>query len=212
MSLVLAISNCNGIAISADRRVTQDPVGDRIALLLTDNERKLFVTKSGHAIANVGSHVLKSMKSSSSLIKDTIEQMTPDMALSDELLTLKQAFTENAFDDAYIILIGAGIDNGQQAILSMDIKDEYPTAQTNTFGYGAYYRGDDKELKNLLGLFPIDVDYYPMQESVDYIKFLNRTIAGLQRYSKHLQSISEECDVLIIDKYGTRWETAPKQL
>ena len=107
MSLVLAISNCNGIAISADRRVTQDPVGDRSALLLTDNERKLFVTKSGHAIANVGSHVLKSMKSSSSLIKDTIEQMTPDMALSDELLTLKQAFTENAFDDAYIILIGA---------------------------------------------------------------------------------------------------------
>lgn len=138
--------------------------------------------------------------------------MSPDMSLSNELLTLKQAFLENAYDDAYIILIGAGIDNGQQVILSMNIKDEYSTAQTNTFGYGAYFRGDDKELKELLGLFPIDVSYYPMQESVEYIKFLNRTIAGLQKYSKHLQSISEECDVLIIDKYGTRWETPPKQL
>lgn len=212
MSLVLAISNCNGIAISADRRVTQDPVDGKSALLLTDNERKIFITKSGHAIANVGSHVLRNMKSSSSLIKDIIEQMSPDISLSDELLTLKQAFIENAYDDAYIVLIGAGIDNGQQVILSMNIKDEYSTAQTNTFGYGAYFRGDDKELKELLGLFPIDVSYYPMQESVEYIKFLNRTIAGLQKYSKHLQSISEECDVLIIDKYGTRWETPPKQL
>lgn len=111
MSLVMALSNSNGIVISADRRVTRDPSDGKSSLLLTDNERKLFITKSGHAIANVGSLVLKNSKSSSSLILDIIEQLEPTLTLSQELIIIKNKLLENMFDGDYICLIGAAIEN-----------------------------------------------------------------------------------------------------
>lgn len=212
MSLVMAISNCNGIVISADRRVTRDPVDGNSSLLLTDNERKLFVTKSGHAIATVGSGVLKNMKSSSCLIKEVIDEMPSGMLIGDELITIRNTLADNVFDDAYIILIGAGFDNGEQKVLSISLKSEPPVAATDALGYGLIYRGDDTELQEIFKLFPVDAAYYPIQEMVEYLKFLNRTIAGFQKYSKYLQSISEKCDVLVIRKSGVEWETTPKWL
>ena len=160
----------------------------------------------------VGSGVLKNMKSSSCLIKEVIDEMPSDMLIGDELITIRNTLADNVFDDAYIILIGAGFDNGEQKVLSISLKSEPPVAATDALGYGLIYRGDDTELQEIFKLFPVDAAYYPIQEMVEYLKFLNRTVAGFQKYSKHLQSISEKCDVLVIRKSGVEWETTPKWL
>lgn len=57
MSLVVGIKTYHGIVISADRRVSVEYEENGILKfsVITDNEQKLFVTKSGVAIAYTGS-------------------------------------------------------------------------------------------------------------------------------------------------------------
>ena len=49
-------------------------------------------------------------------------------------------------------------------------------------------------------------------ESIDYLRFLTRSVAGLQHYAQMNQTVSEACDVLVIQSSGTEWITSPEVL
>ena len=53
---------------------------------------------------------------------------------------------------------------------------------------------------------------FPLQEGIDYLRFINRTTSKLQYYNGELQSISEECDVLVIENDGAKWITSQDHL
>ena len=73
---------------------------------------------------------------------------------------------------------------------------------------------DAENLELLKGdrTLPVDYNAFPLQESIDYLRFLTRSVAGLQHYAQMNQTVSEACDVLVIQSSGTEWITSPEVL
>ena len=42
--------------------------------------------------------------------------------------------------------------------------------------------------------------------------FLTRSVAGVQHYAQINQTVSEECDILVIQDIGAQWITSPETL
>lgn len=46
-------------------------------------------------------------------------------------------------------------------------------------------------------------------DGINYLRFLTRSVAGLQHYAQMNQTVSEDCDVLVIRDSGAQWITSP---
>ena len=82
MSLVMAIANSNGIAISGDRRASTswyDPDTNKITYTHhSDRTQKVFRTDSNHGIAFCGFAKLDNGETASDVICDVIQQFKQD--------------------------------------------------------------------------------------------------------------------------------------
>lgn len=90
MSLAIVLANEYGIVMSADRRLTLAPknASDNMSMLYPslDHQQKIFLTKSGHGIAYVGSLTLQGGTHTTAVIKNTISTFTdPATSIVQEL-------------------------------------------------------------------------------------------------------------------------------
>ena len=69
------------------------------------------------------------------------------------------------------------------------------------------YSGENEIMNVLINSKQFAYDYakFPMQDAIDFVKFMTKTVSGLQRFQQRIQTVSEECDIFHITPYTSRW-------
>lgn len=215
MSLAIALANQYGIVLSADRRLTTTLIGSQEgetkSFVLTDHEQKIFLTKAGHGITYTGSSSLENGDRTSCLIRRTIAQLDENLSIKDELLTIKQKLQVVA-NGRNVILMGASVSCDHNTVISTTLKSDGITEHTDKDGTCLSFSGESDTVIKLTDMFPVDRNAFPLQESINYLRFLTRSVAGIQHYAQINQTVSEECDILVLQMSGAQWITSPERL
>lgn len=218
MSLAMVLANPYGIVMTADRRLTLKPkkTYDNMYVLYPtlSHQQKLFMTKSGHGIAYVGDLTLSNGTPATIIIKDVISKFTnPTAPVAEELSILKDRLIQYTNNNCSV-LIGAGINDNRHEIFKTNLSNQSIESITDKDGFCIMAEGD-YIIANMLMSGQHDTSNcltFPLQEGIDYLRFINRTTSKLQYYNGELQSISEECDVLVIENDGAKWITSQDHL
>lgn len=215
MSLAVVLANQYGIVLSADRRLTTTIInketGVRNSFLLTDWEQKIFLTKTGHGITYTGAAFLGNGNNTSCVVQQTLAQLDEKLSIKDELLIIKQKL-QSLSNGENVVLIGAEASNSRNLVVSTSLIADDLTEHTSADGTCLVYSGESDLAKKLIDMFVVDRNAFPLQESINYLRFLNRSVAGLQHYAQIKQTVSEECNVLVLQSSGAQWITAPEEL
>ena len=211
MSLAIALANQHGIVMSADKRVTltvtNTESGESDSFVATDNEQKIFVTKSGHGIAYAGNSVLKDGSCTSEIIETKIRDMQPKK-IKEELYVIMNELMEHD-KEATVFLIIAGIEDSKRHIYSMNSIANTIIENTDANGLGYTYLGEPKLASEIIDMVKHDRNNLPLQDIINYLRFVNYTIAKIQYYGTTNQTVSEDCNILVIRNDTTTWQNSP---
>lgn len=214
MSLALVLANSNGIVMSADRRITiPAPCDVKASTAQYDSQQKLFLTKNNHGIVCTGDLGFNDGNSVSAIIKYELENMDNSISsIKDELTYIGNKLIEHK--PVHIIaLSAAGIENGKCLIYTTELEADKSTfcvkENSNNDPCTLYYQGENILAEDILSLLKPSYAFFPLQVSVDFIRFVNQTVSGFQFFSGNLQTVSPDCDVLVIDNCGAHWLISP---
>ncbi len=213
MSLAMVLANQHGIVMSADKRltltVTNIKNNESDSFVATDNEQKIFVTKTGHGIAYVGNSVLKDNACTSEVILETIRNMpSTHTALKEEIRYVMDKIVRHD-DNAVVFTAIAGIENGKRHVFVLDSISNIIKEDTDALGNGYTYLGESKLASEIVNMVKHDHANLPLQDTINYLRFVNSTIAKIQYYGKINQTVSENCNILVIRNDGTTWVNSP---
>lgn len=208
MSLVMAISNCNGIVISADKRLTCrtiDPnTGFATSVKYFDTEQKVFTTKSGHAIAFTGESMLSNGKFTAEAIKEVIQNIEDhNLSVYDELVFIRKELVPiSGVEDTNLLC--AGIENGINKIYVTSLKSNkiQPTE------HPLYCSGMISVAVNLYFAFEPSVENWSIEKVIDYLKFLNAATVKNMSFCEIDKTVGADCDFVIITKTNIRFVRA----
>lgn len=208
MSLVMAISNCNGIVISADKRLTCRTIDPNTGLATSvkyfDTEQKVFTTKSGHAIAFTGESMLSNGQFTSEAIKEVIEN-TGDHNLSvyDELTFIKEKLLPVAgMEDTNLLC--AGIENGINKIYVTSLRSDKIQPTEHPF----YCSGIINVAVNLYFAAELSIGNWSIEKVINYLKFLNAATVKNMSFCEIDKTVGADCDFVIITKTNIRFVRA----
>ena len=204
MSLAITLANQYGIVMSADRRltttVTDEKTKENESFILTEHEQKIFLTNSGHGITYTGASSLENGEKTSCIIRNLLAGLAPTLTIEEELRSVRERL-QSVADKRNVILIGAAIANNHRCVFS--------TSLISTDESCLSFSGESGTIRKLTDMFPVNFSAFPLQESINYLRFLTRSVAGLQHYAQMNQTVSEDCDVLVIRDSGAQWITSP---
>lgn len=215
MSLAIALANPYGIVMSADRRVTGTTFNESTntvdTFVITDHEQKIFLTPSGHGIACVGEGQLSDGCYLPLYVNQLVSGFTQELSLQEELEIIKSGIRA-VNETAHTTLIGAAIQNGKNIILFTKVSDAELTNCVDEKECGMACIGEVDPASKIASIYVDAWRQFSLQDSIEYVRFLTRTVADLMKYSLIAQTVSEECDILIITDAGARWITSPLTL
>lgn len=218
MSLAMVLANPYGIVMTADRRLTIGPkeITNNVFFLSPslNHQQKLFLTKSGHGIACVGMITLPDGITVTTIIKEAISAFTdPSVSVFQELEYLKNELMQH-MNSKDTVLIGVGIQQKKHEIFKTTLSVNDIENLTDKDGFCIKAEGDTTIANTLIaGQYNTsNCTLFSLQECINYLRFINSTSSKLQYYNGDLQSISEECDVLVVDNDGARWITSQEDL
>lgn len=217
MSLAMVLANQYGIVMSADKRMTLAPKtsdGQTFLYPSLNHQQKLFMTKSGHGIAFTGTLTLDDGTATAVVIRNAIAKYnSPRTSVLDELKGLKNALKQYT-KEKQITLVGAEINNGKRQVFTLTLTDKNIEKNTNEEGLCLLSRGDCSFAEMLMSFQSRNSNcvHFSLQESINYLRFVNSTVAKLQYYNGNLQSVSEECDVLVLTPKEAKWVISPETL
>lgn len=208
MSLIMALANRNGIAISGDRRASTswyDPNTNKITYTYhSDRTQKVFRTDSNHGIAFCGYAKLDNGENASDVIYDVIQQFNRDnFTVTQEFYILFKVLLSKTKNNVVAIIV-AGIENGEYKILSANTKDQV-VSEPVIDGFGFTAAGVSEYIYDL-GNFPTEeASKMSLYESVDFLEKLNESVYDFIEEHNYKPVISKECDILVIDESGANW-------
>lgn len=212
MSLAITLANPYGIVMSADRRltttVTDEKTKENESFILTEHEQKIFLTNSGHGITYTGASSLENGEKTSCIIRNFLAGLAPTLTIEEELRSVRERL-QSVADKRNVILIGAAIANNHRCVFSTSLISDELTDHISTDESCLSFSGESGTIRKLTDMFPVNFSAFPLQESINYLRFLTRSVAGLQHYAQMNQTVSEDCDVLVIRDSGTQWITSP---
>ncbi len=211
MSLVMAIANKEGIVVSADRRLTKTRFYKDHENIVThkNHYRKLFVTNRGHAIASTGTAIFQDGTSAKDIICKAIKTLnSKPLSIDKEFRFLKREFVKYSEPNDNVVLVMAGIENNQNVVMIENVK--ISKLQNRVQGQDAFVSaGDNKLVSSMYNSFSIDLSQFSIEQTAQYLEFINETTARLQRFSPNHQTVSEQCDILVIQNNRTYWKNEP---
>lgn len=217
MSLAMVLANQYGIVMSADKRMTLAPKtsdGQTLLYPSLNYQQKLFMTKSGHGIAFTGTLTLDDGTATAVVIKNAIAKYNNSRtSVLDEIQGLKTILKQRT-KQGQIILLGAEIKNNKKQTFTVSTTDDNIGKNTDEESVYIVTRGDDAIAQALVSIQGVNLNfsYFSLQDSINYLRFINSTVATLQYYNGDLQSISRECNILVITIEGAKWVTSPELL
>ena len=102
----------------------------------------------------------------------------------------------------------AGIENDQNIVMIENIKN--PKLRNRVQGQDSFVSaGDNKLVSPMYSSFSIDSSQFSVEQTAQYLEFINETTARLQKFSQNPQTVSEQCDILVIQKNHVYWKNEP---
>lgn len=216
MSLCLAFSNANAVVMSADRRVMTtvgtSSKGEQIKYFLqTDNEKKLFLCPKNRGLAYAGSSNLSDNTPISFLIEQLLK--LPDLenlSLSDFLSTMLECIAWNLASSSNTVLIAADYSGSCPIILSGNTSDRtIHNHLCETSGNPPFvFSGENDLAKTVVEAVPTDRATFPVVDMISYVRFVTATVSEIQRFGQVPQTVSRDCDVLILTPDGAYWDNS----
>lgn len=211
MSLVMAIANKEGIVITADRRLTETHFYKDYESIVTykNHYRKLFVTNRGHAISSTGTAIFQDGTPVKDIICKAIETLnSKPLSIDEEFRFLKRELVKHSEPNDNVVLVMAGIENNQNVVMIENVKTS--KFRNRVQGQDAFVSGGDNKLVSSMYSFSnINLSQFSVEQTVQYLEFINETTARLQKFSQNPQTVSEQCDILVIQKNRVYWKNKP---
>lgn len=195
MSFAFVSCNQYGIVASADHRLTgTNAKGENYTS--TNYCRKLFCSKQRYVVTFTGKADINGFP-----IPAKISELWEDADV-EASTTLSDFFAEfvsemSNFCSENIVFIAAGYQDGSPRILTATTTDP----QVKEMGHLGY-SGEVDIAKAILNAVPVVYDLMTLQDRIDFHRFVTQSIAKLQYHSDRLQTVSESCDIVVIEKRG----------
>ena len=206
MSLIMALETYEGIVMTADRLSVvsfhNEEYDTNDCFHKSFNAHKLFLTINGYGISFCGDSKI----SNNYLIEQYIQEIictkdyygiAPNDIAQDILKLLKQ------YDNKTTLLLCGYFKDQSFAI-------EINCARNEVFQYPdaakfKVLRFGDIDITNSIldNKFYYGYNTYRLQDAIDLLVYTNQVTAKYQQFQEVLQTVSEECDVLILFKSGT---------
>lgn len=210
MSLVISFNNHHGIVMSADKLVTSTYAKDNQPCTIHGSctEQKLFLVENKYGLSYTGTSSVDNIPISA-LIEEYISQHSVNNNPPIWLLEMANYFhlKMEQIENANCVFIFCGYHNDSQFVLTTNTMN--PEVTDSTEKHCLIYSGESILLDHLINSDLIAFDYskFTMQDSVDFLRFLNETVSGLMYFGQILPTVSKECDILAIYPNETRWVT-----
>lgn len=204
MSLIMSFETYEGIVMTADRMVTvsyyNKDTNTTDAFPKTYNAHKLFLMKNGYGISICGNvksqnnYLVDQFISEEMCIKDFNNYEPMDIARF-----IHDSCTKHKFQ---VLLLFCGYYQNNSFTIEINcLKNElynYPDSSRNKI----IRYGDTSIANSVLDGYYYGYSTYRLQDAVNLLTFTNYVTAKYQQFQEVLQTVSEECDVLILFKDG----------
>lgn len=212
MSLIMSLETYEGIVMTADRLSTLSYYNEisqtTDAFPKTYNAQKLFLMRNGYGLSCCGDSkvsndmLVEQFISEEICSKDYGNILPKDIAI--EILNIFKTFNIN------IILLFCGYYQGHSFIIEINSNLDEPYSYSENVRRGAVIRyGDTKITDSVLGKnkegkeeYHYGYQTYRLQDVINLLSFTNLVTAKYQQFQEVLQTVSEECDILVLFKNG----------
>ena len=206
MSLCMILSTPCGIVVSADRRIVTT-TSDGESFVLTDHEKKIFISND-HVYTHCGTSSTDDLPVAPHLDFYLKRTQAKGVPFRYEFESLK-SYLRDDLKATPSILMGGAFDQGQRSIANSNLSSStnWSRPDENTF----FFSGASVIAKKIIDIYLCDRNKFPLQESIDYLRFINYAVAKTQHFTQVPQTVSEACDIAVITEDGARF-IAPRTL
>ena len=134
-------------------------------------------------------------------IKDIAQKTNSlNLCVRDELLYIKNELSSFAgLNDTRFL--AASIEDGINNIYTTSLKsDDFIKVESSIFGIG-----DLSVAQTIHNTFTPNIKDFTVEETIDYLLFLNYAANKLNRFCKKDETISQQCDICVITTTGTQF-------
>lgn len=208
MSLAMALYNHHGIVMSADKMCTvtyPNNNGDLVTINKPPTEQKLFIIEDKYGLSYTGTSSIGGVPLSALLEEYFFQNIIKELNPNDWLLKLAVYFQSLLPEKGNIIFIMCGYYNNKQFVITTNTSN--PKITDVAGNPRILYSGEQQFVDILINSKIINYEYqkFTMQDSVDFLCFINRTIAGMMYWGQYLPTVSYDCDILAIYPNKSHW-------
>lgn len=203
MSLIMALETYEGIVMTADRLSTLSYFNDKTqttdAFPKTYYAHKLFLTKNGYGISTCGDAKVENEYLLEQFISEEI--CTKDFSNLKPMEIARSVLDICMAKEIHAILLFCGYTYKDSFTIEINCKKKelynYPDSSRKKI----VRYGDTAITDSILdSKFYYGYSAYRLQDAVNLLKYVNEVTARLQQFQEVLQTVSEECDILILYK------------
>ena len=203
MSLIMSFETYEGIVMTADRMSTISVQNEKLhtteSFTKTINAHKLFLTKDCYGLSYCGDsscrNELLEAFLSNKICKYDFRNFTPEKIGRKILNSLKQ--WNNSCN---VILLLCGYFKGESFAIEINTEKNETYTYPNSSKCKVIRYGDTQIADALLdkGKFYYGYGTYRLQDGIDLLKMTTYTTAKYQYFQENLQTVSKECDILVL--------------
>lgn len=203
MSLAVALYNHHGMVMSADHLVTATI--DGMEFLSSHTEQKLFLVDKRYGLSCTGTYSINGTPVSALIENYLLENPIGNSNPNEWIIKIATFFQEKLSDSQNIVFILCGYYKNKKLMISNSAKN--PEGITERNSPGTLCSGASDFASHIVNfkLAPFEFSKFTMQDSVNFLRFLNRTVSDMMYFGQYAQSVSRECDILAISPKETRW-------
>lgn len=210
MSLALALYNHHGIIMSADKIRTSSfkkKDGTLTTINLPPTDQKLFLIENKYGLSYTGTSSINQAPLSALLERYFLDNIIGEDYPDTWLLNLANYFHPLLSNDENIVFILCGYYKNKQFVISTNTSSPNINTFNTSHDSSIVYSGESNIVASLINSKEIAYDYncFTMQDSVDFLYFLNRTVADMMYFGQYLPTVSKECDILAIYPTNSYW-------
>lgn len=207
MSLCITLHNAHGIIMSADHMICSTINKDEKTYRYqsSETEQKLFLIENKYGLSYSGDSNIGATPVSAFLENYIDSNSISASSPSDWLFKLAQTCNKLLEPNQNIVFILSGYYGSEKFIATTNTLNPEITFYENEMDI--IYSGESRFVSHLISADIIKFDFakFTLQDSINFLRFLNKTISGLMHFGQYLPTVSETCDVLAILPNKTYW-------
>lgn len=204
MSLAITIYNHHGIVMGTDKLV--NAVCDNKEFHQSYTEQKLFLIDDKYGLSYTGTASIDNIPVSA-LINEYLSKIKiGESEPSYYLLQLAKYFSYKLSNDQNIIFIMCGYFGDKKFIMTTNTQE--PDVSIIDKLSGLIYSGENNFIRQIVDTKNIAFEFekFTIRDSIDFIKFVIKTVAKMMYYGQYFPTVSKKCDILVICPNKVYWE------